>query len=126
MLPLQHERIRHLAVKQADIEGSDQFAGGALAKLEQRRLESARGILGEGLLLEAEIGKHFQSRRMDRRGTLILDRLRLRLDQQHRDAFAHQSERHDGADRSGADDNHALLTVGHDSIHTLAISNVDG
>ena len=51
---------------------------------------------------------------MDRRGTLILDRLRLRLDQQHRDAFAHQSERHDRADRSGADDNHALLTVGHD------------
>ena len=74
---------------------------------------------------EAEIGKHFQRRRMDRRGALILDRLRLRLDEQHRDAFAHQSERHDGADRSGADDNHALFIVGHDSIYTLAISNVE-
>ena len=51
LLPLQHERIRHLAVKQANIEGGDQFAGGAIAKLKQRRLESARGILGEGLLL---------------------------------------------------------------------------
>jgi hypothetical protein len=126
LLPLQHERIRHFAVEQADVEGSDQFAGGAIAELEQRRLESARRTLGEGLLFETEIGQHFQRRRMDGCGTLILDRLGLRFDEQHWDALAQQSERHDGAYRSGADDNHALLIVGHDSIHTLDMSNVDG
>ena len=125
LLPLQHERIRHFAFEQANVESGDQFAGGAIAKLKQRRLESARGIRGEGLRFEAKIGKHFQRRRMNRRGALILDRLRLRLDEQYRNAFADQGERGDSAHRSGADDNHALFIVGHDSIYTLAISNVE-
>ena len=125
LFPLQHERIRHLAFKEPDIEGGDKFVAGAIAKVKDRRLKAARGIFGESLLFETEIGEHFQSRRVDRRGALILDRLGLGFQEQHRNAFAHQSERHDGADRPGADDDHALVAAGHDG-HTLAISNIEG
>ena len=126
MLPLQHERIRHFAFEEPDVECGDKLAAPAVAKLKNRRLKAARRIVGESLLFETEIGEHFERRRMDRCGALILDRLGFRLDEQHRNAFAHQSERHDGADRSGADDDYALLVWSHDRIHTLAISNVDG
>ena len=49
LLPLQHERIRHRAFEHADVEYRDQFAAGAVAEMEQRRLQPARGVLGEGL-----------------------------------------------------------------------------
>jgi hypothetical protein len=63
---------------------------------------------------------------VDRRSALIFDRLGLRFEEQHRNVFAHQRQRHDGADRSGACHDHAFFVAVHAQVHTLAISNVDG
>ena len=54
LLPLQHERVGHLALEQADVEHRDQLAGGAVAEMEQRRRHAAARILGEGLPLEPQ------------------------------------------------------------------------
>ena len=119
LLPLHHVGIRHLALEHADIEHRDQFAGGAVAEMKQRRLHAARGRVGKHLRLQAEIDQHLDRRRMDRRGALILGGVGQLLDQRDRDALLDQRQGHDGADRPAPGNDHAMVGVALTVIHSV-------
>src|SRR5262249_11894914 len=120
LLPLHHERVGHFALEQAEVEHGDELAGDAVAKLKDRREQSAAGVLGKGFILEPELGQHFYGRRMDGGGALILGRLCFGLDQRDRDAFLDQSERHHRPHGAGADHDHPIIAL-HHPLQTIAL-----
>ena len=86
LLPLHHERVRHFALEQIEVEHGDELAAHAVAEVEDRRLQSAAGVVREGFVLEPELGQHFDGRRVNGGGALILRRLRLAFQQRDRNA----------------------------------------
>ena len=70
--------------------------------MKQRRRHTARSVLGKHFLFQAKRDQHFDGRRMDRGGTLILGGIRQLLDQRDGNTFFHQRQRHHRADRPAA------------------------
>ena len=119
LLPLHHERVRHFALEQIEVEHGDELAAHAVAEVEDRRLQSAAGVVRKGFVLEPELGQHFDGRRVNGGGALILGRLGLALQQRDRNALLDQCERRHRAHRPGADHDHAIVML-HDQLQTAA------
>jgi hypothetical protein len=123
LLPLHHERIRHLALEQAQVEHGDEPARDAVAEVEDRRDQAAACVVGKGFVGEAQFGQHLHRRRMDGGGALILRRLGVGLDQRDRNALLDQRERGHRPDGAGTDHDHSVVLPHH---HTFEISNIEG
>ena len=99
LLVLQHERKPDFVAQQIEIELRDHRARRPVMEAIGVRFQPER----QDFLEHAELVEHFQRRRMDGRGALVLDRRRLDLEHGDGDAAPVERERAHHADRPRAD-----------------------
>ncbi len=115
LLALHHIGKARVTFEQAMVEGGDQFAGGPVPELEDRRHQpDARHVVGQ-----AAVGQKLERRRMGGGGARIgLWRLVL-VEQRDRNAMPSQQPGAQQPDRAPAGDQHAFCVTAHARSRTL-------
>ena len=105
LLVLQHERKPEFVPQPIEIEFGHHLAGDAIMEPIRGRHEPERKYFSG----HAEVVEHVQSRGMQRRGALVLDRGGFLFQHGDGDAAPVERERADHPDGTGPDDDHSVV-----------------